>query len=125
MGGLIFNYKHVSFELVVGNHDILKAEDYVENNIRLHPEHLVLGPFLLTHEPLEEADGRGYNLAGHIHPGVLLRGKGRQAMRLPCFYFGQHGGILPAFGKFTGFMRLRPSKKDQVFVVVEERVLAV
>lgn len=125
LGGFIFNHQHIRFELVAGNHDILSPSDYAENYIHVYPESLVLGPFLLTHEPLEKPSKEGYNLAGHIHPGVLLRGQGRQAMRLPCFYFGQAGGILPAFGAFTGFMRLRPSKKDQVFVVVEDRVLQV
>ena len=79
-------------------------------------------PFLFTHEPLENKSNY-YNLAGHLHPGVKLRGKGKQTHRLACFYFDQNGGILPAFGAFTGLSTL-PIKKDvQVFAIVEGQVM--
>jgi uncharacterized protein len=64
-----------------------------------------------------------YNLAGHIHPGVSLRGKGRQSLTLPCFYFGRHQALLPAFGVFTGLARIKPVKEDKVFVIVEDKIM--
>jgi metallophosphoesterase superfamily enzyme len=66
-----------------------------------------------------------YNFAGHIHPGVSLRGKGRQALTLPCFYFGTNQAYLPAFGKFTGLARITPCKDDRVYVVAEDKVMPV
>lgn len=125
LGSFIQEFSAQSFELVAGNHDILDDADYHRNNIVLYRKPLVEGPFLLTHEPREEASDKGYNLAGHIHPGVLLRGTARQSMRLPCFYFGKHGGILPAFGDLTGAMVIKPKKGDRIFVVMEEAVMQV
>ena len=61
-----------------------------------------------------------YNLAGHVHPSIKLRGKARQSLRLPCFYFSDQNGLLPAFGKFTGTAIIRPKKTDQIFAPVSD-----
>lgn len=121
-GELIESYPNIDFELVQGNHDILLPELYEKLGFKVHPS-LLEEPFLLTHEPLEE-EGLYYNLAGHIHPGVQLNGKGNQRHRTACFYFGKNGGILPAFGSFTGLYNIKPKKADQVFVVANETVIA-
>ena len=34
-------------------------------------------------------------------------GPARARQRLPCFWFGARGAILPAFGAFTGGLNLR------------------
>jgi metallophosphoesterase superfamily enzyme len=94
---------------------------------------LQLGPFLLTHHPLEESSEQPgaevtpkyYNLAGHLHPGVTLRGGGRQSVTLPCFYFGRNTGLLPAFGAFTGLARIKPRKEDKVYVIADEKIIPV
>ena len=49
----------------------------------------------------------------------------RQRLRLPCFYFGERSGVLPAFGAFTGLSMLRPANGDHCFVIAEDQVLAV
>lgn len=123
-GQVLRNFPTVSFELVVGNHDILSNYQYQKLGIILHQE-LRLGPFLLTHHPYEEYAGDLYNLAGHVHPGARLVGKGKQGLTLPCFYFGKQQGLLPAFGVFTGLARIVPKKEDQVFVIIENKVLKV
>lgn len=122
---LIRNFPVVSFELVIGNHDILSDNQYTRNNLRLHRERLDEGPFVFSHHPMEEIVGDRYNLAGHIHPGVLLQGKGKQAVTLPCFYFGERQGILPAFGSFTGLARIQPKKEDRIFVIAENSVVKI
>lgn len=125
LGELIQQFKTTRFELVTGNHDILSPEQYARIGLVVHKEMLFLEPFLLTHIPIEEHIVEGYNLSGHIHPGVVLRGAGRQRLRLPCFYFGPKQGILPAFGAFTGLATIQPDKKDKVFVIAEEEVIKV
>src|SRR5215211_5787433 len=50
---------------------------------------------------LDSADA--YGLAGHVHPGLTLMGRGLQRETLPCFIIGQSGALVPAFGSFTGF----------------------
>lgn len=124
LGQLIKHFASISFELVVGNHDVLSDYQYQKHGILLR-DALWIHPFLLTHHPLENYVGDLYNLAGHIHPGARLVGKGRQSMTLPCFYFGKHQGLLPAFGAFTGLARIAPKKEDQVFVIVENKIVSV
>jgi metallophosphoesterase superfamily enzyme len=64
-------------------------------------------------------------LAGHVHPAVRVGGRGRDRLRLPCFWFGPRVGVLPAFGAFTGTHTITPAPGDRVFAVADDRVLAV
>lgn len=121
-GEVVKHFSSATFELVQGNHDIMGDYQYSRKGIEVHPS-LQIGKFLLTHHPLEDVPDDVYNIAGHIHPGVSLRGRGRQAITLPCFYFGGRQALLPAFGKFTGLARILPKKEDKVFVVAEEKII--
>jgi len=123
-GELINHFPGVSFELVLGNHDIMSDLQYKRKGIKVY-DRLKIGPFLLTHHPEESFNGDEYNLAGHVHPGVQMLGKGKQALTLPCFYFGRQQGFLPAFGTFTGMARIRPQKEDRVYVIAEDKVVEV
>jgi DNA ligase-associated metallophosphoesterase len=123
-GELVRHFTGVTFELVLGNHDIMSSLQYERKGIKVH-DRLKMGPFLFTHHPEEDVAEGDYNLAGHVHPGVQLIGQGRQAMTLPCFYFGKQQGLLPAFGAFTGIARIRPQKTDRVYVIAEDKVMLV
>lgn len=124
VGIMTVQFKYTQFLLIQGNHDILAKADYEQAGLSVYPS-LEIGPFLFTHEPLEESSSEQYNLAGHIHPCVHLRGNGRQRLRLPCFYFGKNGGLLPAFGAFTGMAGIQPKDGEEVYVVAEDCVLKV
>jgi len=115
-------YPEVNFILIKGNHDILHQHSYSNSTMEVH-EALAIGPYYLTHEP--EDHPVLYNLSGHLHPGVRMVGRGRQRMRLPCFFFGRNKGILPAFGEFTGLHILQPEKNDRIFVVTENSVIPI
>ena len=121
-GEVVKHFSSVAFELVQGNHDVMGKYQYSRKGIHVH-ESLQIGRFLLTHHPLDSVPHGVYNIAGHIHPGVSLRGRGRQAMTLPCFYFGDQQALLPAFGKFTGLSKIAPKKADKVFIVAEDKVI--
>ena len=123
-GEVVNHFRNISFELVVGNHDIMSNVQYVRKGIVLH-DTLRLDPFIFTHHPMTEIELQCYNIAGHIHPGVNLRGKGKQSLTLPCFYFGESSGLLPAFGMFTGLAKIFPKKEDKIFVIVEDKVVEV
>lgn len=118
-------YSHVNFELVRGNHDIIPAVHYKQANIKVYLSCLEKGPFLFTHEPTEKCPPGKYPFAGHIHPGIILSGKARQSLRLPCFYFGKNQALLPAFGAFTGLAIIEPKKSDAIFAIAEDTVLRV
>lgn len=121
-GEVVKHFSNIGFDLVLGNHDIMGQYQYTRKGIALH-DSLRIADFLLTHHPLDVVPEGLYNIAGHIHPGVCLRGKGRQALTLPCFYFGTTQAYLPAFGKFTGLARIRPKLGDHIFVVAENQVI--
>lgn len=109
--------------LVRGNHDRNAGDPPEDWGIQV-----VNGPtpgpyFVLSHEPLTPVTG--YALAGHIHPAVQLTGKGRQSLKLPCFWFSPHCGVLPAFADFTGGALIKPQAGDRIFVVTETQVMPV
>lgn len=120
-------FAHLSFELVPGNHDILTNAAYEESRMLLQPEILTIGQLSLSHHPLSDADRPAgtYNLCGHIHPCVRLRDAAGSSLKLPAFYFGEHGGILPAFGEFTGCAEVKVRIGDQAFVLVGGAVISV
>ncbi|RYG25831.1 ligase-associated DNA damage response endonuclease PdeM [bacterium] len=104
--------------LVIGNHDRGAGWE-----LEAVPPGEALGPFRLHHFP--DPDPAGYVLSGHLHPGYRLDGKGGQSLRLPCFWFGQSVGVLPAFGELTGAMEIRPRESDRIVVVAEGRAALV
>lgn len=123
-GEVVKHFSDIRFDLVAGNHDIMGLYQYQRKGILWHNT-LRIGNFLLTHHPMEEVPNGTYNIAGHIHPGVSLRGKGRQSMTLPCFCFSRTQALLPAFGMFTGLARIAPKKDDRIFIVADDKVIAV
>ncbi|MBK9256478.1 MAG: ligase-associated DNA damage response endonuclease PdeM [Saprospiraceae bacterium] len=113
--------KEIAFTLIKGNHDILSDQCYADAGIVV-VEELKFNEILFTHEPLDYINNHFYNIAGHIHPGVILRGKGRQYLRLPCFLFGIHNALIPAFGHFTGIKTVEPREGDKVYVVGDNQI---
>jgi DNA ligase-associated metallophosphoesterase len=124
-GQLVNQFGDIHFELIAGNHDILSPHQYEKFQVKVHAEPYPMGPFLLSHHPMESVPEDRYNLAGHIHPGIRLSGLGRQRLRLPCFWFGKEQGLLPAFGSLTGTAPIEALAEDQVFVVTDEAVIEV
>ena len=108
--------------LVEGNHDVISPLKYEALGVRVIPE-LVIGEYLFTHHPEEREDY--FNFSGHIHPGVKMNGRGRQQLKLPCFFKSSHQMILPAFGEFTGKHLLVPTAKDEIFVATNEEVIQI
>ncbi len=109
------------FDLVKGNHDILDDHWYTETNIIIHKKELVIGDFCFRHEtkttdPFENGSA-SFVFSGHVHPGIRISGRGRQALRFPCFYFSKGHCILPAFSKFTGNYKVEPKKGEIVYAI--------
>ncbi|MBX2954819.1 MAG: ligase-associated DNA damage response endonuclease PdeM [Cyclobacteriaceae bacterium] len=125
VGQFTRSFTQLSFELVTGNHDILTNHQYTRSNIILHGEGLQLDTFLFSHFPTEKHLPGVYTISGHIHPGVQLSGRGKQRIMLPCFYFGEQQGYLPAFGMFTGLSRIQPKKEDQLFAIADNTVIKI
>jgi len=109
--------RHAALELTLvrGNHDAHAGDPPAALGVRVVDGPLHIGPWALLHQPADLAGA--YALAGHVHPGVLLGGRGRDRLRLPCFHFGARCGVLPAFGPFTGLHVLPGGPQVQQFVV--------
>ena len=108
--------------LIAGNHDIIAVRHYENLNIKVLKE-WVISSFLLTHHPTERADF--FNFSGHIHPAVRMQGKGRQSLKLKCFFKKPNQMIMPAFGEFTGTYFLIPTEHDCVYAIIENEVIVV
>ena len=108
--------------LVTGNHDIIPPLKYESLGLNIQDE-IVVGQFILTHHPIIK-EGL-FNISGHIHPAVRLRGKGRQSVKLPCFFKSPYQLILPAFGQFTGTHVLEVAKDNEVYACTGNEVLKI
>jgi DNA ligase-associated metallophosphoesterase len=114
--------QHATLELLLvrGNHDGHAGDPPSSWGVRCVDEPLHLGGLALCHHP-QTVPG-AYALAGHLHPCVVLGGRARQRLRLPCFHFGASVGVLPAFGAFTGMHAVRPLSGERVFAIANDAV---
>jgi DNA ligase-associated metallophosphoesterase len=123
--------------LVRGNHDDRAGDPPAELGIEVVDAPAPLGPFVLCHEPTDDAPERdrdpdrarrtdsGYRLAGHLHPAVRLHGRGGDSARLPCFSVGPGQTVLPAFGDFTGSASVSRAAPQRLFAIAGDRVFEV
>jgi uncharacterized protein len=142
------DFPHLGIRLVLGNHDILKEDWYEQAEITVSKDILRMGEFAFIHDIAAveggvavtgggvavagggvavaggriAAGGSGsglpYFFSGHVHPGIRIRGMGKQCLQFPCFYFGAEYAILPAFGRFTGTVSIDPMPESNVFAIL-------
>jgi DNA ligase-associated metallophosphoesterase len=113
------DFPDLDIHLVQGNHDVLHDDWYEKAGIRLSPGVTTAGPFSFVHDITEAGPGgKTYYFSGHIHPGIRIRGMGKQCLQFPCFYFGADYAVLPAFGKFTGTVSIDPPAESHVFAIL-------
>ncbi len=117
------NYRKGLFYLILGNHDVLSDWHYGRSNLIVQKE-MNAGPFLFTHIPAKLRDGK-INICGHLHPGVLLHGRARQRIHLSAFFFRMQSIIVPAFGRFTGSISIKPKKDDIVVGIAENELVRI
>ncbi len=110
----------VDFILIKGNHDMLAESQYVEAGIRVLSAMQVESKILFSHEPTHNGL---FNVHGHLHPAIRLKGKGRQKLLLPCFWKGKNHLAMPGFGKTTGLFMVKPLPGDQVFAITPHAVV--
>ena len=115
---------HAALDLVLvrGNHDDRAGDPPAHLGMRVVDEPFECDGLALCHHPKRRRGA--YVLAGHIHPCVSLGGRSFDHLRLPCFWFGDEVGVLPAFGAFTGMHPIRTAVGDRVFPVADGAVAA-
>lgn len=118
-------FKTTEFVLVLGNHDILEEQQYQQAHLTVVREQLTEDDIIFSHHPLKKTPENAFCFAGHIHPGIKLHGKGKQTIKLPCFFLRKNQFILPAFGSLTGLHLIERQKEDRVFGVTTNIVMEV
>lgn len=114
-------WRRTRISLVTGNHDRRAGRSASAFGLDRIVDRLIIDPFVFNHKPDRKI--RPYVIAGHCHPAVTVIGKARQKDTLPCFCFGNHRALLPAFGSFTGNHPIHPGLRERVFVIAEEEVI--
>lgn len=117
---LTARHPDVEFQLVAGNHDQHAPDLPAAWRVAVHQPGMVLGPFVLQHEPTPSA--AGYVLAGHTHPVVRVQGVA-DSLRFPCFHFSAQVGTLPAFTEFAGGACV-DTRLGRTYAIVENEVVA-
>lgn len=117
-------WRNLSFHLVKGNHDRLKDTDYAEAGLNTSNDCLNMRLCCIRHIPSKSTPQK-FEISGHIHPGILLKGMGRQTIRVPCFVVRENQLILPAFGRFTGLDTRYPRADDSIFTLVEDDIVEI
>ena len=87
------DFSGLSIQLIKGNHDILQDSWYEQAELMVHSSSYSLQPFFFTHDisleiptPVEVVPAKSrhleiesnYIFSGHVHPGILVHGGGRQ-----------------------------------------------
>ena len=116
-------HKTLHIDLVIGNHDILKDQQYSGWNLAQHKECYTVGPFCFAHDMREAEDH--FVIHGHVHPAVRIKSKGsnQPTIKLCCYAQQSNQMILPAFGQFTGTHLLEPKDYQHIYLIAEEKVI--
>jgi uncharacterized protein len=126
-------FEHVRLTLVRGNHDRHAGDAPAILNIQSIDQAFDLAGIWGCHDADEGGNPSPQTpaliLSGHVHPVLHLRARGRQHLRLPCFYLSRTNAqqrlLLPAYGDFTGGHPIKPSGSDRCFVVADQHVLEI
>jgi DNA ligase-associated metallophosphoesterase len=125
LGMFIQTFPDVAFHLVKGNHDVLSDHLYQKLGFEVYQDSVDIGPFQLKHQVEQVGCSNNPTISGHIHPAAILKGSGKQFLRLPCFWIKGQDLVLPAFGYYTGTHPIACDDQDIVHVIAEASVLRI
>ncbi|MEZ4803144.1 MAG: ligase-associated DNA damage response endonuclease PdeM [Gelidibacter sp.] len=94
-------FNNIKFELIKGNHDRLKDSFYQTLEISTFKTHKDMLPFRFVHDA-NHCNDQTFCISGHTHPGVVIYGRNKTRIKLPCFELSENQLVLPAFSEFTG-----------------------
>ncbi|MEN8836268.1 MAG: ligase-associated DNA damage response endonuclease PdeM, partial [Polaribacter sp.] len=97
----LIQFSNLKIQLIKGNHDRFSNAIYDQFKIEVFKKDYFLNCLKFVHD-FEEPSNDFFTISGHTHPGVFIKGKGRQRIKLPCFQVTKNQLILPAFSLFTG-----------------------
>jgi len=107
--------------LIRGNHDRFSTQFY--ENLGFHTKkQQAYNALVFVHDAVKVSAGKHY-ISGHIHPGVRIKMKGRQYLKLPCFQVNPQQLILPAFSLFTGLNTRSTLEGSVNYAFTEDAIL--
>jgi len=118
---LVSAFPAIRFTLIKGNHDIIDHRHFDEICVQV-TNAIDTGSVLFMHDVPRSLPSERLVIAGHIHPGILLSGAGRQTVTLPCYYKDGNVLLLPAFGMLTGLYKMPRKPGTEVFIVMPDGV---
>lgn len=113
-------YGHIKWILIKGNHDIHSDGFYQAFGLETHKEY-ILNKIKFIHEPAINSQDF-LHISGHVHPGIKLRLKGKQYIKLPCYQQFENQFILPAFSLFTGLYNKSPAEETTYYPFTEQEI---
>ena len=112
-----FKSLKLSFTLVIGNHDSIK---FKLKGLKIF-KYMLRENLYFSHYPIDNLEN--FNFCGHIHPSFIVKGIGKQKIKLPCFYLSKTHLIFPSFGEFTGTHNMKLQNiEDEIFLLSKERI---
>lgn len=108
----------IQFVLIKGNHDRYYHSIYKDLEVEVIKNELTFEGITFIHN-LEHFKADGCSISGHLHPGIYLKTKTKQGIKLPCFAIGKQHLILPAFSEFTGLNTRMDSNSFKFFAFTE------
>ena len=118
---LVAQYDRISFTLVKGNHDIIDRRHFDEICVAV-VDSVETDSLFFTHDVPDYSTEGKLVVAGHVHPGIVITGAGRQHVTLPCFYKDGNILLLPAFGMLTGLYKMPHTQRAEIFIVMPGEV---
>ncbi|TMM29985.1 ligase-associated DNA damage response endonuclease PdeM [Polaribacter aestuariivivens] len=117
----LLQFENLQLQLIKGNHDRLSNKIYEQFNIEVFKSELNINTLKFVHDPEEEINDY-FTISGHVHPGVFIKGKGKQRIKLPCFQVTENQLILPAFSLFTGLNTRQSLKKCKNYCFTDDGI---
>jgi DNA ligase-associated metallophosphoesterase len=117
-------FKNLRIQLIKGNHDILSNSIYSNFNIEVFNTEINVNSLKFVHDNVKQNIDY-FTISGHTHPGVFIKGKGRQRIKLPCFQVTENQLILPAFSLFTGLNTKQAPKNCKSYAFTEDGIFEV
>jgi uncharacterized protein len=121
-------HSNVLIVLIRGNHDEKAGEPASELNIDVVREPYLVQGFNLLHSlndvTTTQTPHLNFSFSGHVHPVVVMSGKGKDRLRIPCFEVSKDHILLPAFGEFTGGFEVQRHNKNRLYAVTNNAVVA-
>ena len=117
------DFKNIEWILVKGNHDKWKNELYEQLSISV-VNSCNFDPFIMIHD-LKDLKEDTFYISGHTHPGVSIKGKGKQRIKLPCYQLSDNQLQLPAFSLFTGLNTRKTTVMCVQYAFTEQSIFKV